>query len=133
MEGRYSQNRTGSYNLSNVADARAPRPPVAHPKSDGLEAFDHKRFGKTRAGPFLECRQRHHRIEIMPRLAAHLDRIGAKTMHHRRKHGVRAAERAEQERSLLAITAIAIGPDLLNARHIGACVIRQIDRADRAM
>ena len=54
-------------------------------------------------------------------------------MHHRCEHRVRAAERAEQERSFLAITAGAIGPDFLNARHIGTCVIRQIDRADRTV
>ena len=87
-------------------------PPGRRPgqKSDRLELLDDERFGKACAGPFLECRQRHHRIEIMPRFAPHLDRIGAKAMHHRRKHRVRAAKRAEQERSFLAVTAGAIGP-----------------------
>ena len=54
-------------------------------------------------------------------------------MHHRREHRIRAAEGAEQERSLLSVTPVAIGPDLLDARHIGARVIRQLNRADRPM
>ena len=42
-------------------------------KSDRLEPFDDERFGQALAGPFLERRQRHHRIEIMPRVALHLE------------------------------------------------------------
>ena len=37
--------------------------------SDRLEPFDHERLGKPGTGPFLERGQRHHRIEIMPRIA----------------------------------------------------------------
>jgi hypothetical protein len=37
--------------------------------SDRLEPLDHERLGKPRTGPFLERGQRHHRIEIMPRIA----------------------------------------------------------------
>src|ERR1044072_7854973 len=62
------------------------RLPAACSKSDRLELLDDERFGKSCAGPLLERRQRHHRLEIMPRFAAHLDRIGAEAMHHRRKH-----------------------------------------------
>ena len=35
---------------------------------DRLEPFDDQRLGKAGAGPFLEGGQRHHRIEIMPRI-----------------------------------------------------------------
>ena len=41
-------------------------------------------------------------------------------MHHRREHRVRAAERAEQERPGLAVALAAFGPDLLDARDVGA-------------
>ena len=46
-------------------------------------------------------------------------------MHHRRKHGVRAAEVSEQERPKFSVALAALGPDLLNAVDIGARIGRQ--------
>ena len=54
-------------------------------------------------------------------------------MHHRREHGIRRAEGAEQKRPGLAVALAAFGPDLLNARDVGARISRQRDRADRPM
>ena len=54
-------------------------------------------------------------------------------MHHRREHRIRAAKGAEQKGPLLSVAPVAIGPDLLDARHIGARVIGQLNRTDRPM
>src|ERR1700730_9731807 len=78
--------------------------------SHRLEPLDDQGFSKAVAGPFLECGERRHRIDIVLRVTFHLDRISAKAMHDGRKHRVRAAEGAEQERPLFSVTLMALGP-----------------------
>src|SRR5258707_11584465 len=100
---------------------------------DLLESFDDQRFGKAVAGPFGESRQRQHRIDIRLRFGRDRDRITAEAMHHWRKHRIRAGEGAEQKWPLLAVARMALGPDLLNPRHIGARVVGERNGTDRAV
>src|SRR5579863_2029877 len=100
---------------------------------DRLKLLDHDGFGKAPVGPFLERRQRHHRVHITSHVQRHRNRIGAKAMHHRREHGVRRTKGAEQERPGLAVARAALGPNFLNPPNIGARLGRQFDCPDRPM
>ena len=85
-----------------------------------LELLDRQRFGQPFAGPLLERGMCHHRIHIGARGRRHLDRIGAKAMHHRPIHSVRAGKGTEQEGAAFAIAGTAITPKFLNAGNIGS-------------
>src|SRR5437016_14175090 len=71
--------------------------------SHRLEALDPQCLGQPLTGPLLKGLVRRHRLEIGPRIALHLDRIGAKPVHDGREHRIRAAKGAEQERTLAAV------------------------------
>src|SRR3546814_7852167 len=70
-----------------------------------------------------------HRGHVGGRLLLRHEIIDVETVDHRRKHGVRRREAAEQERTTRFLTALP--PDRGNARHIGLDALRQSDPALR--
>src|ERR1700747_8835 len=98
-----------------------------------FELLDDQRFGKPGVRPFLERRQSHHRLHVALHDGCHRNRIGAKAMHDRRKHGIRRTEGAEQKRPGFSVSLAALGPDLLNAVDIGATNSRQFDGSNRSV
>src|SRR5260221_565754 len=84
-----------------------------------FEFLDDHRLVAGSGGPFLERRQRPHRVGVALRLLLELDAVCPEAAHHRRIHGIGDGGMAEQELALGAEALAAVAPQRGDGVDVG--------------